>query len=157
MSDIAIQTKTTIEQQLKKKILILDGAMGTMLQQANLTAEDFGGEEYEGCNEMLTLTRPDVIRNIHEIYLEAGADLIETNTFGGASIVLAEYDLQDRSREINMVAAKLAREAADKWSTPEWPRFVAGSIGPTTKTLSVTGGVTFEADRYLLYTGARSH
>lgn len=144
MSDIAIQTKTTIEQQLKKKILILDGAMGTMLQQANLTAEDFGGEEYEGCNEMLTLTRPDVIRNIHEIYLEAGADLIETNTFGGASIVLAEYDLQDRSREINMVAAKLAREAADKWSTPEWPRFVAGSIGPTTKTLSVTGGVTFE-------------
>lgn len=136
--------KTSIEQQLKSKILILDGAMGTMIQQANLTAEDFGGEAWEGCNEMLNLTRPDVIRDIHEQYLEAGADIIETNTFGATSVVLAEYGLQDRAEEINLAAARLAKEAVDKYSKPDWPRFVAGSMGPTTKTLSVTGGVTFD-------------
>ncbi len=129
---------------LEKRILILDGAMGTMIQQVDLTADDFGGEELEGCNEMLVLTRPEVIRSIHEQYLEAGADLIETNTFGGASIVLAEYDIPERAREINLAAARIAREAADKYSTDEHPRFVVGAIGPTTKTLSVTGGVTFE-------------
>lgn len=129
---------------LEKRILILDGAMGTMIQQVDLTAEDFGGEELEGCNEMLVLTRPEIIRSIHEQYLEAGADLIETNTFGGASIVLAEYDIPERAREINLAAARIAREAADKYSTAEHPRFVVGAIGPTTKTLSVTGGVTFE-------------
>lgn len=118
--------------------------MGTMIQQVDLTAEDFGGEELEGCNEMLVLTRPEIIRSIHEQYLEAGADLIETNTFGGASIVLAEYDIPERAREINLAAARIAREAADKYSTAEHPRFVVGAIGPTTKTLSVTGGVTFE-------------
>lgn len=136
--------KRSIHEQLARKILILDGAMGTMIQQVDLTADDFGGEELEGCNEMLVLTRPDVISNIHEQYLAAGADIIETNTFGATSVVLAEYDLQDRSREINLVAAKLAIEAVNKFSTPEWPRYVAGAIGPTTKTLAVTGGVTFE-------------
>ena len=89
-------TKPTIQEQLKKKILILDGAMGTMIQQENLTAEDFGSDDLDGCNEMLVLTRPDVIRKIHEAYFEAGADIIETNTFGATSVVLAEYDLQDR-------------------------------------------------------------
>nr|WP_245590500.1 methionine synthase [Aneurinibacillus terranovensis] len=143
MSETATFIKTPMETQLQKKILVLDGAMGTMLQQANLTAEDFGGEQYEGCNEMLNLTRPDVIRSIHETYLEAGSDIIETNTFGATSIVLAEYDLQDKALEINREAARLAREAADKYSTEEWPRYVAGSMGPTTKTLSVTGGTTF--------------
>lgn len=135
---------------MKKKILILDGAMGTMIQRESLTAADFGGERYEGCNEMLNLTRPDVIRRIHEAYLEAGADIIETNTFGGTSIVLAEYGLQDRVEEINRAAAQLALDAARRWSTSEWPRFVAGSMGPTTKTLAVTGGVTFQqlADSY---------
>lgn len=137
-------TKISMEEQLKRKILILDGAMGTMLQQESLTAEDFGGEAYEGCNEILNLTRPDLIQKIHETYLEAGADIIETNTFGGTAVVLAEYDIPEKAYEINIKGAQLARKAADKWSTPEWPRYVAGSMGPTTKTLSVTGGVTFE-------------
>lgn len=137
-------SKPTIQEQMKNKILILDGAMGTMIQQENLTAEDFGGEELDGCNEMLVLTRPDVISKIHEAYFAAGADIIETNTFGATSVVLAEYDLQDRAEEINLAAAKLAVDAARKFSTPEWPRYVAGALGPTTKTLSVTGGVTFD-------------
>lgn len=118
--------------------------MGTMIQQANLTEADFGGAELDGCNEMLVLTRPDVISSIHEQYLEAGADILETNTFGATSVVLAEYDIPEKAREINLAAAKLAREAADKYSTPDKPRFVAGALGPTTKTLSVTGGVTFD-------------
>jgi 5-methyltetrahydrofolate--homocysteine methyltransferase len=125
------------------RILILDGAMGTMIQQAGLTAEDFGGEALEGCNEMLVLTRPDVIARIHEAYLEAGADIIETNTFGATRIVLAEYDIAGKAREINLAAARLAREACDRHSTPDKPRYVAGAMGPTTKTLSVTGGTTF--------------
>ncbi|WP_371825266.1 methionine synthase [Paenibacillus soyae] len=118
--------------------------MGTMIQQENLTEDDFGGAELDGCNEMLVLTRPDVISKIHELYLEAGADIIETNTFGATSVVLAEYDIPEKAREINLAAAKLARDAADKYSTPDKPRFVAGALGPTTKTLSVTGGVTFD-------------
>lgn len=136
--------KQSLQAQLKKKILILDGAMGTMIQQLDLTPEDFGGEALDGCNEMLVLTRPDVISDIHEQYLRAGADLISTNTFGATSVVLAEYDIADKSREINLAAARLAVEAVVKYSTPEWPRYAVGAIGPTTKTLSVTGGVTFE-------------
>ena len=122
----------------------MDGAMGTMLQMAELTADDFGGEQYEGCNEYLNITRPDVIESIHREYLEAGADIIETNTFGGAAIVLDEYGLGDKAYEINKIAAEMARRAADDFSIPSWPRFVAGAMGPTTKTLSVTGGTTFE-------------
>lgn len=137
-------SKPSLESLMKERILILDGAMGTMIQQENLTAEDFGGDELDGCNEILVLTRPDIIQSIHERYLEAGADLIETNTFGGTSVVLAEYDLQDRTREINLAAARLAVEAAEKYSTPDKPRYVVGALGPTTKTLSVTGGVTFD-------------
>lgn len=136
-------TKPPIQEQLKKKIMILDGAMGTMIQQENLTADDFGSDDLDGCNEILCVTRPDVIRKIHEAYFAAGADMIETNTFGTTSVVLAEYDLQDRHRELNLAAAKIAIEAASKYSTPEWPRYVIGAMGPTTKTLSVTGGVTF--------------
>ncbi|OAT72009.1 methionine synthase [Parageobacillus thermoglucosidasius] len=134
----------TLQQQLEKKILVIDGAMGTMIQSAQLSADDFGGEQYEGCNEYLTLTAPHVIERIHEAYLQAGADIIETNTFGATSIVLDEYELGHLAFELNIEAAKLARKVADAYSTPEWPRFVAGSMGPTTKTLSVTGGVTFE-------------
>lgn len=119
--------------------------MGTMLQQANLSADDFGGDALDGCNEILCVTRPDVIRGIHEAYFAAGADIVETNSFGSTSIVLAEYDIAERARELNLAAARLAREAADKYSTPDQPRFVAGAMGPTTKTLSVTGGTTFEA------------
>lgn len=136
--------KPTFREQLSRKILILDGAMGTMLQQANLTADDFGGEAYDGCNELLNLTRPDLIRSIHEKYLEAGADIVETNTFGATTVVLAEYDVAEKDMEVNIAAARLAREAVDAYTTAEWPRYVAGSMGPTTKTLALTGGVTFE-------------
>lgn len=136
--------KVSLTEQLKKKILIMDGAMGTMLQQADLSADDFGGEEFEGCNENLNLTAPQVIEQIHREYFEAGADIVETNTFGGASLVLDEYGIGHKAYEINKVAADIARKVADEMSTPEWPRFVAGSMGPTTKTLSVTGGATFE-------------
>ena len=144
MNETTAPARLALEARLTEKILVIDGAMGTMLQRENLGPDDFGGEEYEGCNELLNITRPDVIRFIHEKYLEAGADIIETNTFGGASVVLAEYDMQNRAREINLAAARLAREAADAYSTTEWPRYVAGAMGPTTKTLSVTGGITFE-------------
>lgn len=129
--------------QMKKKILIIDGAMGTMLQQANLTAADFGGEEYEGCNENLNLTAPHIVEWIHRSYFEAGADIVETNTFGGTRLVLDDYSLGEKAYELNKVAAELAKKVANELSTPEWPRFVAGSMGPTTKSLSVTGGTTF--------------
>ncbi len=128
---------------LQSRILVLDGAMGTMVQQRHLTAADFGGAHLEGCNENLVLTRPDVIRDIHNAYLESGSDIIETDTFGSTPLVLAEYDLQHQAHEISFAAARLAREAAAAYSTPAKPRFVAGSIGPTTKAITVTGGVTF--------------
>lgn len=137
--------QSLFELQLRNKILILDGAMGTMIQKAGLTAEDFGGTEYEGCNEYLNLTCPELIRRIHEAYLEAGADIIETNTFGATQIVLSEYGLEDQDIRINREAARIAAKAAEVYFTPDHPRFVAGAIGPTTKMLSLTGGVTFDA------------
>jgi 5-methyltetrahydrofolate--homocysteine methyltransferase len=140
---------------LRQRILVLDGAMGTMLQAHNLTAADFGGAVLEGCNENLVATRPDVILDIHRAYLQAGADIIETNTFGGTAIVLAEYGLAEKAAELNRTAAQLARQAADEFSTTAQPRFVAGSIGPTTKAISVTGGVTFAQLRAAFYEQAR--
>ena len=137
-------SKKALSSIMKERILVLDGAMGTMIQDANLTAEDFGGEEYEGCNEYLSLVSPEVIMGIHEAYLEAGADIIETNTFGAASIVLDEYKIGHLAYEINKVSAELAKAACEKYSTSDKPRFVGGSIGPTTKTLSLTGGTTFD-------------
>jgi 5-methyltetrahydrofolate--homocysteine methyltransferase len=122
----------------------MDGAMGTAIQSRGLGPEDFGGAQYEGCNEYLNITRPDVIADIHQGYLDAGADILETNTFGATSVVLAEYDLEGEARKINREAAQLARHLADAVSTPNRPRFVAGSMGPTTKTISVTGGITFD-------------
>ncbi len=136
--------KHPIEQQLKNRILIIDGAMGTMLQAEDLSADDFGGEEYEGCNEYLNILRPDILDRIHRAYLEAGADIICTNTFGGTPLVLDEFSLGPRASEINKRAVEIAKQCAADYSTPEWPRFVAGAIGPTTKTLSVTGGITFD-------------
>ncbi|MFD1207051.1 methionine synthase [Sporosarcina contaminans] len=136
--------KHLIEQHLEKRILIIDGAMGTMLQAENLSAEDFGGEEYEGCNEYLNVLRPDILDKIHRAYLEAGADIISTNTFGGTPLVLDEFSLGHLSHEINKKAVEIAKACAKDYSTPERPRFVAGAIGPTTKTLSVTGGTTFD-------------
>ena len=128
---------------LSERVLLFDGAMGTSIQAENLRAEDFGGAEYDGCNEHLVLTRPQVIAEIHDSFLDAGSDVIETDTFGATGIVLAEFGLHDRARDINRAAAELACAAARAYATPDKPRFVAGSLGPTTKTLSVTGGVTF--------------
>lgn len=141
---MANMSKHLIEQQLEKRILIIDGAMGTMIQNADLSPEDFGGEEYDGCNEYLNIVRPDVLEGVHDAYLEAGADIICTNTFGGTPVVLDEYGLGDRAAEINKKAVEIAKVSQAKYSTPEWPRFVAGALGPTTKTLSVTGGITFD-------------
>ncbi len=129
---------------LSQRILVVDGAMGTQIQARELGPDDFGGAEYEGCNEYLVVTRPDVIKDIHKEYLEAGADIIETNTFGATSVVLAEYDLASEARRLNREAAAIAREAAEEVAGDGQPRFVAGSMGPTTKTISVTGGVTFD-------------
>lgn len=135
-----------LKQLIKERILVLDGAMGTALQNKNLNAEDFGGESFEGCNEHLVLTKPEVIREVHREYLEAGADIVETDTFGGTPLVLDEYKLGHKAYEINFTAAQIARKICDEFTqkNPKKPRFVAGSIGPTTKAISVTGGVTFD-------------
>ncbi len=135
---------------LTQRIMVLDGAMGTAIQSFSLDPDDFGGAEYEGCNEHLVVTRPDVIESIHLGHLEAGADIIETDTFGATPVVLAEYNLAHEARRLNREASIIALKAANAASTPEKPRFVAGSMGPTTKTISVTGGITFEelADSY---------
>src|SRR5262245_38555182 len=133
-----------LREQLTRRILVLDGAMGTMIQSCGLVAADFGGSRYEGCNEHLNLTRPDVIRSIHEGYLDAGADLISTNSFGCAPYVLAEYGLEDRLHPITLAAARLACEAATARSTASRPRFAIGAMGPGTRTISVTQNVTFD-------------
>ncbi len=152
MRDLA---QSGLRELLAQRILVLDGAMGTMLQARNLTAADFGGPTLEGCNENLVRTRPDVILDVHRAYLDAGADIIETDTFGSTPLVLGEYGLADRAYEISKAAAVLARQAADERSTPSKPRFVAGSMGPTTKSVTVTGGVTFQGLQDSYYEQAR--
>jgi len=142
--------------ELRRRILVLDGAMGTMIQARGLTADDFGGARYEGCNEHLNLTRPDVILDIHAAYLEAGADIVSTNTFGCAPYVLAEYGLAERCHDITLAAARLCRAAADRASTPDRPRFAIGAMGPGTRTISVTANVTFEEVRDGYYRQARA-
>jgi 5-methyltetrahydrofolate--homocysteine methyltransferase len=124
-------------------VIVFDGAMGTNLQTQNLTAEDFGGAQYEGCNEYLVHTKPEAVAKVHRDFLAAGADVIETDTFGGTSIVLAEYDLADQAYYLSKTAAELAKGVAAEFSTPEKPRFVAGSIGPTTK-LPTLGHIDFD-------------
>ncbi|WP_416668140.1 methionine synthase [Egbenema bharatensis] len=126
-----------------RPVIVFDGAMGTNLQVQNLTAEDFGGAAYEGCNEYLIITKPEAVATVHRDFLAAGADVIETDTFGAASIVLAEYDLADRAYELNKKAAELAKQCTAEFSTPEKPRFVAGSMGPTTK-LPTLGHIDFD-------------
>ena len=134
----------------KKRILILDGAMGTMIQRHKLQEADYRGERFKdwpcdlkGNNDLLVLTQPDIIRGIHEAYFEAGADIIETNTFNAQTVSMADYGMEALAFEINVAAAKLAREAADKYTalTPEKPRFVAGAIGPTNRTASLSPDV----------------
>ena len=130
----------------ERPVLVFDGATGTSLQGLDLTAEDFGGPELEGCNENLAVTKPEAVKAVHRQFLEVGCDVIETDTFGAASIVLAEYGLEDKAFELNKRAAELAREMADEFSTPEKPRFVAGSMGPTTK-LPTLGHIDFDTMR----------
>jgi 5-methyltetrahydrofolate--homocysteine methyltransferase len=139
-----------LEKLLQQRILVLDGAMGTMIQRHQLAEDDFRGEQFKhhpcplkGNNDLLSITRPDIIRTIHEQYLEAGADIIETNTFSSTRIAQADYQLEAWVYELNVAAAKVAREAADAFSksNPDRPRFVAGAIGPTNKTASISPDV----------------
>jgi 5-methyltetrahydrofolate--homocysteine methyltransferase len=140
----------TITQEIKKRILVLDGAMGTMLQRYNFSEEDFRGERFaafpyslKGNNDLLSLTQPKAIRDIHALYFEAGADIVETNTFSGTTIGMADYHLEDLVYELNFESAKIAREVADEFTAknPDKPRFVAGSIGPTNRTASMSPDV----------------
>ena len=147
-----------IQDIVKEKIMILDGALGTVIQKRGLTEEDFRGERFKdaegqtkGNNDMLNLTRPDVILDIHRRYLSAGADIIETNTFSSQRVSQADYHLEDSARDMALAGARLARQAADEFSTDAWPRFVAGSVGPTNKTLSMSADVTNPASRELTY------
>ena len=151
---------SNIWQEIEKRILILDGAMGTMLQQYKFTEEDFRGERFknfhmplQGNNDLLSITQPKAIKEIHAKYLEAGADIIETNTFSGTSIAMADYQLESIVYELNYQSAKIAKEVADEFTlkTPEKPRFVAGSIGPTNKTASMSPNVNDPAYRAVTF------
>ncbi|QEA12988.1 homocysteine S-methyltransferase family protein [Comamonas flocculans] len=148
---------------LRQRILILDGAMGTMVQRLKLTEAQFRGERFKdlrkdvkGNNELLVLTRPQCITDIHEGYLAAGADLIETDTFGATSVAQADYDMQHLAREMNVAAARLARAACDKFSTPEKPRFVVGALGPTPKTASISPDVNDPGARNITFEDLRA-
>ena len=148
MTSQAYTRAAALPQILTERIVVLDGAMGTMIQRHRLSEDDYRGERFKdhpkslkGNNDLLPLTRPDVIREIHEQYLAAGADIIETNTFGATSIAQDDYELGHLARELNIASARVAREAADKFSTPEHPRFVAGALGPTPRTASISPDV----------------
>lgn len=153
-----------LERLVNERVLVLDGAMGTMIQRYGLTEADFRGERFKdipgqmkGNNDLLCLTRPDVIEEIHRKYLEAGADIIETNTFNATAVSMADYHVQEFCREINLVAAKLARKLADEYTlkNPAKPRFVAGSVGPTNKTCSMSPDVNNPAFRALTFDGLK--
>lgn len=142
------QQITYLRNQLKKRILILDGAMGSLLQTYRLTEEDFRGNQFvdhpcelKGYNDLLSITQPHIVREIHANYCSAGADIIETNTFTSTSVSMADYQLQDIAYQVNYEAARIAREVADKWTSPDKPRFVAGSIGPTNRSCSISPDV----------------
>ena len=148
MKPIAYTRAQTLPDILSRRIAVLDGAMGTMIQRFKLTEADYRGTRFadhpkdvKNNGDLLNLTRPDVIRDIHEAYLAAGADLVETNTFGATAVAQGDYDMQHLAREMNLAAARLAREACDKFSTPDRPRFVAGALGPTPKTASISPDV----------------
>ena len=141
---------SNIYNELQKRILILDGAMGTMLQDYNFSEEDYRGERFKdyptplkGNNDLLSLTQPEAIAEIHHKYFEAGADIVETNTFSGTSIAMADYDMENLVYELNYESAKIAKGVADQFTIaePHKPRFVAGSIGPTNKTASLSPDV----------------
>jgi 5-methyltetrahydrofolate--homocysteine methyltransferase len=137
---------TTIEKAIQERILVLDGAMGTMLQRNNFSEEDFRGERFKdfphplkGNNDLLSITQPEAVKQVHRMYFEAGADIVETNTFSGTTIGMADYHLEDLVYELNYESAKIAREVADEFT--DRPRFVAGSIGPTNRTASMSPDV----------------
>ena len=152
--------KTTLAEAAEKRILILDGAMGTMIQRHKLEEEDYRGEQFadwhcdvKGNNDLLVITQPDIIYQIHCDYFEAGADIVETNTFNATTIAMADYDMQAQSRDINIAAARLARKAADEYSakTPDKPRFVAGVLGPTNRTASISPDVNDPGKRNVTF------
>jgi len=138
------QRREALLDALESRILVIDGAMGTMLQQQHLTAADFGGPALEGCNENLVKTRPDVVLGIHRAYLEAGADIVETNSFNGTKSDLVDYGVDGEAYELMAAAARLARQAADEFTTSRKPRFVAGSMGPTRKSITISRTIAFE-------------
>ena len=153
-------TSDNLEQLARERILILDGAMGTMIQREKLEEEDFHGDhfrnhptELKGNNDLLCLTRPEIIRKIHREYFDAGSDLVETNTFNATSIAMADYNLEEIVPELNLAAAKLAREAADEAMVkdPSRPRFVAGAIGPTNRTASLSPDVNDPSHRNVTF------
>lgn len=153
-----MSTLTTLKELLTKRILIIDGAMGTMIQRHKLEEADYRGERFadwaydlKGNNDLLVLTQPQIIQGIHEAYLEAGADIIETNTFNGTRVSMSDYHMEDLVPEINREAARLAKEACAKYSTPEKPRFVAGVIGPTSRTTSISPNVNDPAFRNITF------
>ena len=144
------QIKSNIQQAIKERILVLDGAMGTMLQRNKFEEEDFRGERFKdfphplkGNNDLLSITQPEAVKAVHRLYFEAGADIVETNTFSGTTIGMADYHMEDLVYELNYQSAKIAREVADEFTAknPEQPRFVAGSIGPTNRTASMSPDV----------------
>ena len=148
----------TIEELLAERILVLDGAMGTMIQKYTLLEQDFRGEKFKnherdlkGNNDLLSITRPDIIKAIHKEYLDAGADIIETNTFSGTTIAQADYSLESAVYELNFQSAKIAKEVAIACSTDKKPRFVAGSIGPTNRTASISPDVENPAFRHITF------
>src|ERR1700756_2212749 len=132
---------STFLQTVRERVVIYDGAMGTNIQFRNPSVDDFWGKE--GCNELLVLSRPDIIKDIHAAFFSVGCDVVETDTFGGARVVRAEYDLTDKVAELNIAAARIAKEVAQQFTTQDKPRFVAGSIGPTTKLPSL-GHIKFD-------------
>jgi 5-methyltetrahydrofolate--homocysteine methyltransferase len=154
MNPIAYTRAQALPEILQQRIAILDGAMGTMIQRYKLSEADFRGQRFldhgkdlKGNNDLLQLTRPDVIREIHEQYLAAGADIIETNTFGATTVAQEDYALAHIARELNVAGARLAREACDKYATADKPRFVAGALGPTPRTASISPDVNDPAAR----------
>lgn len=152
-----------LAQILRSRIMILDGAMGTMVQRFKLSEAQFRGERFQdfhkdikGNNELLSLTRPDIVRDIHEGYLAAGADMVETNTFGATSVAQADYDMQHLAKEMNLASARIARAACDKFSLPDKPRFVLGALGPTPKTASISPDVNDPGARNVSFEELRS-
>jgi 5-methyltetrahydrofolate--homocysteine methyltransferase len=152
-----------LPQILAQRIAVIDGAMGTMIQRYKLTEADYRGERFrehakdlKGNNDLLVLTRPDVIREIHEGYLQAGADIIETNTFGATAVAQEDYDLAPLAREMNVAAARIAKEAAARYGTPDKPRFVAGALGPTPRTASISPDVNDPAARNVSFDELRA-